>query len=224
MHRKVFRAEKLLGRRPAAVPAAADSETRHAELMEQIRALRALSAQRHGGTDVDRLKRELDLANESIKHSRQQLAVLLGTKRNEARLARASSELGATIEGMENATETILRAVEIVDESAKALVTILKTEYEKGLAQEIQEQVVRVYEACNFQDLAGQRIQKAIATLKFIEDHVTAMTQTGDAAEEPRCTVALQPGPSLGRRLANGPRLEGDGGHATQQDIDLMFN
>ncbi|HEX5508211.1 MAG TPA: protein phosphatase CheZ [Pseudolabrys sp.] len=223
MHQKVFRAEKLLVRKHAAVPAANDSAVRHAELLDQIKALRAISAHRNDGRadDMQRLKRELDLANDTIDRSRQDLSVLLRTKNDEPRLARASEELGATIDGMEAATESILKAAEVIDESAKALLTIVKNEYEKGLAQEVQEQVVRVYEACNFQDLAGQRIQKAMATLKFIEERVTAMMQTcGDLEQPPR---PVSPRPSLGRQLANGPKLDGDDGHASQQDIDLMF-
>ncbi|HET7849425.1 MAG TPA: chemotaxis protein [Pseudolabrys sp.] len=201
-----------------------DPDTRHAELMDQIRALRTLSAQRHdfGFEDAQRLRRELQRANDTIDRNKQEVSVLLRTKRDEPRIARAYDELGATIDGMEDATEAILKAAEIIDESAKALVTMLKTEYEKGLAQEIQEQVVRLYESCNFQDLAGQRIEKAMATLKFIEERVTAMMEAcgGDQAHRPQRAPSA---PSLGRRLANGPKLDGEDGHASQQDIDLMF-
>ncbi len=203
----------------------ADPEARHAELMDQIRALRALSSQRHdsGAGDAQKLRRELDRANDAIERNKQEVSVLLKTKRDEPRLARAYDELGATIGGMEEATEAILKAAEVIDESAKALVTMLKTEYEKGLAQEVQEQVVRLYEACNFQDLAGQRIQKAMATLKFIEERVTAMAETCGSVNRSRRPERAPSGPSLGRRLANGPKLDGDDGHASQQDIDLMF-
>jgi hypothetical protein len=31
------------------------------------------------------------------------------------------------------------------------------------------------------------------------------------------------PGSQQGHDLLNGPRLDGDGGHASQQDIDLIF-
>ena len=61
--------------------------------------------------------------------------------------------------------EKILKSTEVIDESAKALAATMKTDYERGLAQDIQDQVVQIYEACNFQDLAGQRIGNVIATL-----------------------------------------------------------
>jgi len=224
VHRKVFRVEKLLVRRRAPAPVVADVEARHVELLDQIKALRALSEQRDelGADEAQQIKRDLALAHSAISHNKQELAELLRTKRGEHRLERASEELGATIGGMESATETILKAAEVIDESAKALVAILKNEYEKGLAQEVQEQVVRIYEACNFQDIAGQRIRKAMATLKFIEERVTAMMAAWGTVPPPR-RETVNTAHTLGRRLANGPKLEGDAGHASQRDIDLMF-
>jgi chemotaxis protein CheZ len=35
--------------------------------------------------------------------------------------------------------------------------------------------VIRIFDACNFQDLAGQSIAKVLATLKFIEDRIARM-------------------------------------------------
>jgi chemotaxis protein CheZ len=98
----------------------------------------------------------------------------------------------------------------------------LTDDYHHGLAQDIQDHVVRVYEACNFQDLAGQRIGKVIATLVMVEEQLAGMiencnTVTGSARPD------KPTGPQPSGDLLNGPRLDGAGGHASQQDIDLMF-
>jgi chemotaxis protein CheZ len=81
---------------------------------------------------------------------------------------------------------------------------------------------VRVYEACNFQDLAGQRIGKVIATLVMVEEQLAAMIENCNYV-----TDAGRPGTAAGSQpsgdLLNGPRLDGEGGHASQQDIDVMF-
>jgi chemotaxis regulatin CheY-phosphate phosphatase CheZ len=37
------------------------------------------------------------------------------------------------------------------------------------------EAVVKIFEACNFQDLTGQRITKVVRALSFIEERVEAM-------------------------------------------------
>ena len=55
---------------------------------------------------------------------------------------------------------------------------------QKLLSEEIQERVVSIFEACDFQDLTGQRISKVMATMKFIEDHITVIMQPGGYTQE----------------------------------------
>ena len=87
-------------------------------------------------------------------------------------MAHAAGKLGAAVDGMEKATQKILKSSEVIDESASALAASLKTDYQRGLAQDIQDHVVQIFEACNFQDLSGQRIGNVIETLNTIEDQV----------------------------------------------------
>jgi chemotaxis protein CheZ len=133
-------------------------------------------------------------------------------------MTRAAGELGAAAAGMENATQTILHAAEAIDDDARALASALRSDYERGLAQDIQERTLAIYETCNFQDLDGQRIGKMIATLNLIEQQLAAMLDryNGYAAKP-------APKPAAGRGLINGPKLDGDRGHAEQRDIDAMF-
>src|SRR5690242_21926944 len=137
------------------------------------------------------------------------------------RMARAAGELAVAVESMETATQKVLASVEAVDDCARVLVSALTDDYHHGLAQDIQDHVVRVYEACNFQDLAGQRIGKVIATLMTVEEELADMIERcGTGIGPVRQATAPEPN-SIS--LINGPRLDGDSGHATQQDIDLMF-
>jgi chemotaxis protein CheZ len=198
VQRKIFRVEQMFGHhRAAQAPRAGD----------------------HPHEDQAGLARELTLLRDTIGRNRHELAALQGHA-GEPRCARATYELGAAIDGMENATQKILKSTEIIDESAKTLAATMKTGYERGLAQDIQEQTMRIYETCNFQDLAGQRIGKAIAALSVIEKHVARMVALCDGgAAHVSATVTH----SAGQRLLNGPRLDGDAGHASQRDIDKMF-
>jgi chemotaxis protein CheZ len=163
------------------------------------------------------LARELAVLRELITHNRRELTALQGSAA-EPRMTRAAYELGAAIDGMEKATQKILKCGEAIDESARTLAVTLKTPYNIGLAQEIQEQTLRIFEACNFQDLAGQRIGKAITALQAVEEHVARMLALWDAV-----AVAPAPAKPTGPRLVNGPKLDGDQGHASQSDIDTMF-
>src|SRR5262249_46505802 len=125
--------------------------------------------------------------------------------------------LGAAGEGMEKATQKILASAEAVDDCARALAAALSNDYHHGLAQDVQDHVVRIYEACNFQDLAGQRIGKVIALLIMIEEKLAAMIACNSG-------TGARPAEAAPRtELINGPRLDGAAGHASQGDVDAMF-
>jgi chemotaxis protein CheZ len=97
----------------------------------------------------------------------------------------------------------------------------LDDDYHHGLAQDVQDHVVRIYEACNFQDLAGQRIGKVIAMLMMVEERLVAMIQRHSGAGIAQPVQTSKSTPST--ELINGPRLDGASGHASQLDIDAMF-
>lgn len=162
--------------------------------------------------------RELAQLRDTIALQKRDLAALLD-KGKERRMARAAGELGAAVDGMEKATDKILKSAEAIDDSARALATTLKGDYERGLTQDIQEHVVHIYEACNFQDLAGQRIGKVVATLHMIEEQLVAMLARCNGGIEVPATAL----PASGHGLINGPRLDGDTGHTNQRDIDKLF-
>jgi len=212
VQRKVFRVEQMFAERRSAPAAPGDRGA-----VDQLKALRHLGAQRDAGADT--LKRELALVKDIIARNRRELASLIGES-HDRRMTRAAGELGAAIAGMEKATHKILQETEGIDERARTLCSTIKTEYERGLAQDIQDHTVRIYEACNFQDLSGQRIANVIETLNLVDEQLSAMLASCNG----RPADAEPPKPAAGDELLNGPRLDGDSGHASQQDIDAMFD
>ena len=94
-------------------------------------------------------------------------------------------------------------------------------------ADAILERVVSVYEACNFQDLTGQRISKIVNVMKFIEEHLDRLIAAWTALDSFRDLVAAAPAPLAAddeRSLLNGPKLDEDPGHVDQLDIDALFD
>jgi chemotaxis protein CheZ len=214
VQRKVFRVEQMFGGRVAGKPANAidaKAQPTHAEPTDAM---------------VQQLKAELALLHDTIARNKRELSALVGDS-HDRRMTRAAGELGAAVEGMEKATVKILKSSEVIDESARTLAASVKTDFERGLTQDIQDQVVKIYESCNFQDLGGQRIGNVIAILNMIEERVAGMLDrcTLQRAEAPAvmssATPALKPATAQG--LINGPRLDGASGHKDQNDIDLMF-
>ena len=235
VRRKVFRIEQTAGAVARSGPFAAaasggeESPYRH-ELEAEIRTLRAIvDRQKHTSRDtMDRAraqiaeaqayKRELDLIYAAIKHTAQEIGAI-GTAQNQA--GRAGLELRAIVDGTEQATHSVLQAAEHVDQVATTLSAVLKGAHDQGLVHDIHEGVVQIYEACNFQDLTGQRVAKVASTLKYVEDHVGRLLEIWRGIErfEPVAIAA----PDDDSRFLNGPRLSADTGHCTQGDVDAIF-
>jgi chemotaxis protein CheZ len=210
VQRKVFRVEQMIGARRARDVV----QPPHSDQVAVTETTPAPAARMAA-------RQELTALQELVARNTRTLMALINDGKDR-RMARAAGELAVAVESMETATQKVLASVEAVDDCARVLVSALTDDYHHGLAQDIQDHVVRVYEACNFQDLAGQRIGKVIATLVMVEEQLAVMIENCN-----NVTSAARPDKAAGSQpsgdLLNGPRLDGDGGHASQQDIDLMF-
>jgi len=132
-------------------------------------------------------------------------------------LTRIAHELEAVTAGTDQATQKILAAAEEIDQLASNLSAALKGKIEQGLAQDISDLIVRIFEACNFQDLIGQRVNKVTTTLGILEAHIARVL---DEIKNP----PLAPSGGNAVEYLHGPRLDIDRGHASQSDIDTMFD
>ena len=126
---------------------------------------------------------------------------------------RSQHELAAAVTDMEDGTQNILRSAESADEAARNLVASLHDDYKRGIAQDVVDHVTRIYEHCNFQDLAGQRLSKVAAMLRALDAKLARIAEKWNCSERRDGNAAL----------LNGPKLDGDRGHANQAEIDRMF-
>jgi len=253
VHRKRFRIEEAFGGdMPVSELMAGDVGPMHREIMTELRAIRARMAGGHDAATVttgasvthevaeaqslletyraqieqcEKLKVELDLIYDAINRTKREIAVLHGNSFNGEEMAKVNGELGAVVGGTEEATQQILEAAESIDQAATALSKVTSPDQQKILSEEIQERVVSIFEACNFQDLTGQRINKVMTTMKFIENHITVMMDIWGGVDAIKShappIVDTREGDD---RLLNGPKTEGDVGHASQDDIDALFD
>ena len=140
-------------------------------------------------------------------------------------MARVNGELGAVVGGTEEATQQILEAAESIDNVASALSKNTSLDQQKILSEEIQERVVSIFEACNFQDLTGQRINKVMTTMKFIEHHINEMMEIWGGVDAIKAHAPAIIDTRVGdARLLNGPKGLHDEGHVSQDDIDALFD
>jgi chemotaxis protein CheZ len=228
--RDVFRIEELGGFRVSPVTAEPEAEAalRHAEIMTELRALREAISARDVAPSVDdksvAFRSEIGSVYEAVQHTKREIAALALTSFTNPEMGRVTRELSAVVGGSENATHRILQASEEIEDAAKTLSASIKNIQDQDLARDILDQVTSIFEACNFQDLAGQRITKVTATLKFIEEHILRLMEIWGGMEEfvdvepaAKADVAQYP------KLVNGPKLEGDHGCVSQKEIDEMF-
>jgi len=232
--RKIFRIEEtLLGlSKPDDTAATRNDSAAHAEILAEIRALRAaIEAQKAPigpntdaqSLEVRKLKIELDVIGDAIKQTRSEIVSLQDQGFDSARVTRVIKEMDAVFCDTSGATDRILKAAEEINENVNALIGLLKGGHEQGLAQDIQDRVTAIFEACNFHDLTGQRISKIGATLKMVEDHLARMMEIWSVIERFNVEAAQSAAAGLDT-LINGPKLVGDHGHSTQDDIDRLFN
>lgn len=248
VQRKVFRIEEMM---QEDIPPSLEqvlSGPQHSEIMHELRALRAMIGAHRPAAETEqgnpelaahakvaelfnaqinearKLKIELDVIDQAIKKTKGEMVSLQDHGLDGGQMARVTQELAAVIAGTTEATDRILKSAETVEQSASVLTAALKSEHEIGLAQDIQDQVTQIFEACNFHDLTSQRISKVVTTLKQVEDHIAQMVEIWSAIERFTSYVArLAPGGD-GDSLLNGPKLDGDEGHSSQNDIDALFH
>jgi len=222
VQRKVFRIEQVDS--VSAAPVAGD-EPRQDEILAELKALHDLIVSQTRAlpqVDTDNID-ETHTVQRAISHTKQEIATLHAGTFSEGR-PRATRELDAVVDGTERATQQILDAAEIIEEAANSLSASVRHEQDKALAQDIRDHVLRIFEACNFQDLSGQRIAKVMATLQFVENRIARMMEIWGGAESFKAYAAA----AMAERqrhpaLLHGPRLDDEPGHASQADIDALF-
>lgn len=226
MHREIMAELRSIRAQMAAAPAQRTADSVDSIVAREVAEAHALlETYRAQVEQCEKLKVELDLIHDAISPTKREIAVLHGKSFNGEEMAKVNGELGAVVGGTEQATQQILEAVEAIDQAATALANNVTPDQQKRLSEDIQERVVSIFEACNFQDLTGQRISKVMQTMKFIEQHINEMMNIWGGVDAIKShsppIVDTREGDA---RLLNGPKLDGDAGHASQDDIDAMFN
>jgi len=238
--KKLFTAEmqrlKAMG-----APLASKSVGDLAEVLEAIQALREdVRGIRMGGgaespsgqaipeppseqsrAEVNMLKNEVRALSLAIQHTKAEIAALRPQNSNDDRLIAVTNELDAIVTSTEGATNGILEAAEKIDTLAGQLQAQATDGFASHVSEDIREAVVAIFEACNFQDITGQRITKVVKTLQYIEDRVNKMIDIWGADTFEDLEAPSEVSESDEARLLNGPQLENQG--VSQSDIDKLF-
>lgn len=139
------------------------------------------------------------------------------------RMEAAASELDAIVQATETSTHKILAASEEIEQIVRKITGLHADDEDVNtLGDQIATEIIKIFEACNFQDITGQRVTKVVKTLRFIEEKIIALIHVWGIeafADLPMPEGTATEGDD---GLMSGPQLENQG--ITQDDIDALFD
>ena len=154
---------------------------------------------------------EVEALGRTISAAKLEIAALRVDDIKDHDIPFATDELDAIVAHTAGATHAILESCEMLDEVAAAVTG--------DAATKLQDAVTRIYEACGFQDITGQRITKVVATLKTIEAKVALIIETFGIPGEMAALSGVPISPE--DDLLNGPQLPSNA--MDQSDIDKLL-
>jgi len=173
--------------------------------------------------DVDKFVHyEIARLAKYITDAKQEIFSIQTNDKSEDAILDASQHLDEVIKATEEATNTIMDAADAVQNAASGV--------GGDKEQQIMDATTRIYDACTFQDITGQRITKVIRLLANIEERISKLNDLfgsepemlangngNDAAKNGDIIL-----PKDEKDLLNGPQLSGQG--TSQADIDKLLS
>ncbi|HYG87613.1 MAG TPA: protein phosphatase CheZ [Azospirillum sp.] len=171
---------------------------------------------------IDQIQTEIADISGRIKATKIEMAALRHPLAGDDKFVQASQELSAVVSSTEAATNTIMGCAEELEEIVGELKAASEG-YQKDRLNDMHEVIVRIYEACNFQDLTGQRITKVVRALGFIEERIESMMNLWNRREFEAMPLPPSVTKMDGDLELHGPSEETISGNISQADIDALF-
>lgn len=159
------------------------------------------------------LGRELTELRDIIENLRKQLHATQAGDIGQSHIPTATDELDAVVGTTEKATQGIMESCEQILESMKG--------QNPEIFKKVEGSVIKIFEACTFQDITGQRIKKVVTCLKQIEAKTGSILK---AIEGELGDVTSKGETGAGEKVVsmlNGPALPQNA--VTQDDIDKLL-
>jgi len=200
----------------ATPPSKAPSKAKAKKAVRVIRSL--LVAQGRAAAREAELFSELESLAEYIQSAKAEITALRPDEVKDEFLPTATDELDAIVGATAEATNAIMDAVEEVEAFA--------ANGGGEAAKKLMNAATKIYEACGFQDITGQRIGKVVKTLKDIEEKVDQLLRAfgGEGVAgtvQPKKKKKPKDGPITDADLLEGPQLADKA--KSQEEIDALL-
>lgn len=163
-------------------------------------------------TDVF-MHQEIKRLAQYIGDAKKEIFAISTNDKQEQVIMDATQHLDEVIKATEKATNSIMDAADQISNMATGM--------GGDRAKEIMTMTAAIYEACNFQDITGQRINKVIKLLSNIEERINKLNDLFGNETPVGANDGAPAKPLTDKDLLNGPQLPGEA--TSQADIDALF-
>ncbi len=184
-----------------------------------------MQTQRHGvagQTEAEALKRELVGLFQYLQRVRQEIAAIHRPADGDHQFDSMADQLDAIVGATEEATNTIMEAMEHNDELVARLRKEITDPNLLACLDKIAENGMAVFEACSFQDITGQRVCKVVKSVTYVEERINALIGIWGKDELEKVDVKPEREKTADEKLMHGPQLAGQGN--SQDEIDKLFD
>ena len=168
------------------------------------------------------LEKEFEGLFRYVKRVRQEIAAMHHPSDEDHQFDSMGDQLDAIVKTTEQATNTIMEATERSDDAIAKLRENITDPAQLALLDTITENGNEVFEACSFQDITGQRINKVVKSIIYVEQRVQALVELWGESKVAEVEVVPEKEKTEKEALLHGPQLEGEG--LSQDDIDSLFD
>jgi chemotaxis protein CheZ len=174
------------------------------------------------GKRLAHLKSELDGLLRYIQRVRVEITSIDRPADEENGFGGMGDQLDAIVQATEKATNTIMNAMEQNDDAVAKLREGITDPDQLALLDKITNSSNDVFEACSFQDITGQRVNKVVKSITYVEERVNALVDIWGKDELDKVDVTGKE-KTEDEKLLDCPQLEGGAG-LSQDDIDALFD
>jgi Chemotaxis phosphatase, CheZ. len=173
--------------------------------------------------DLFALQEEVSQLKGAIEQMKREIATLHREKSPAPSLQTATCELDAVVQATEDATHNILEAAESIDTILSDMRGKAGASADQATMERLGDYIIRIFESCNFQDITGQRINKVVTAMKFIEVKIDKMIEILGGEEAIEQIEVAEEEIDEDAKLLEGPQLE-SAAKISQNDIDRFFD
>ena len=157
------------------------------------------------------LQKELRGIVKKIEQLRTDISKVHASDISQNRIPEVGKELDEVVRATESATNTIMEAAETVLAADDLDATAFRSL--------VNDQMMLIFEACSFQNLTGQRVNRVVETIKVIEERINVLCTMIDTADLGGDRILTERERQKEAHLLHGPTRDG----VAQSEIDAMF-